>query len=399
VYKERKGLFSELKKSMVELEKKNINVIIHCASLGEFEEAKPIIKKLKEDNKDIGIIITFFSPSGYKNYSPLKEIDVVCYLPFDSYFNVKKFFSIVKPSIFLIVKHDIWPNYIWYAKNYGIPVILVDAYMKASRIKNFFLIRSFFKNLYNEFKFILVASDEDKKRFELYGVESDKIIVSGDTRYDEVYFISMNNRLNRNENINVDGIVFIAGSTWPQDEDLIIPVIGKVIEEYKDFYTIIVPHEPTKKNLNILFSKLENYGIKYKTFLDDIFSFNDDVKVIVVNRVGILSKLYKLSDIAYVGGGFSTGVHNVMEPVVYGLPVFFGRKYDNSPEARELVLKKGGFSVGSKEELYEGIVSFIKDKEKRVKTGEVAKNIILNNLGATGKILKYIKDCLNKGKS
>jgi len=396
VWQERKLLFPDLSRDVEKLNKKNINILIHCASQGEFEEAKPLIKELKQNYSNINIVLSFFSPSGYKNYSPVEGVDVVSYLPFDSLKNVKKLYSIVNPALFIIVKHDIWPNHIWYAKARNIPVILIDAYLKKTLLERSMFVKRVFKNLYSDFDLVLTASQEDKKRFKEFIYNMDKVIVTGDTRFDQVFKAALSNDMSKEKDLKIDTKVFVAGSTWQQDDNILIPAIDRIIKEQKDFFVLLVPHEPSEKNIENLANHLDQYGIKYSIFSQKGLIFQKDSKVIIIDKMGILSRLYKLGDIAYVGGGFSTGVHNVLEPVVYGIPVFMGTRYDNSPEARELIMQKGAYSAASAEELYKGIMSFIKDNEKRMSCGKIAQKFIQDNLGATEKILSHIKSYLNR---
>jgi len=397
VCNERKDIFTNLESSVKSLKTGNSTVLIHCASQGEFEEAKPIIKKLKKKYTSINIILTFYSPSGYKNYSPLKEIDIVSYLPFDSYWNVKRFYSVVNPSLIIIVKHDIWPNFIWTAQKRGTPVILIDAYLKNNSLQNTFLIKNFYCNLYEKIEFILTASEQDKKRFERFVKNKDNIIVIGDTRIDQVLKAAESNELEKKDYIDLQKPVLVAGSTWPEDEEIIVTAIKKLKKTFKDFYSIIVPHEPLPKNIQLLKDKLTENDIRFNTFSETGLQFSNQINTIIVDKMGILAKLYKLGDIAFVGGGFTTGIHNIMEPAVYGIPVFFGPRYDNSPEARALLKQKGVFSVRDSQELYNGIESFIKDDKKREKAGETAKNYVNSNLGASTKILQFIEHYIDKG--
>ena len=287
------------------------------------------------------------------------------------------------------MRYDIWPNHIWTLKKKNIPSLLVDATMKKNSPRKLPLIRSFHKYLFEDFTKILTVSEEDLTGFESFKCRNVQIKVVGDTRFDRVYNRSLASRDSKiiNENIAKENKVIVAGSTWPQDEEVLIPVFSKILNYEKQALLIIAPHEPDLMHLE----KLENeFGTAIPSIrLSHINNYSNQ-RVIIVDSIGILSILYNYADVTFVGGSFKLNVHNVLEAAVYGVPVLFGPKIDNSQEAKKLAEIGGGILVNDKKELYRSLRKLLADEEFRNESGQKSYNYVNENRGTTERIFKEI---------
>ncbi|MGB9665198.1 MAG: 3-deoxy-D-manno-octulosonic acid transferase, partial [Ignavibacteria bacterium] len=344
--RDRKKLFSQLENDFGKLNFSKKVVWFHSSSVGEFEQAKPIIEKINS-NKDYFILPSFLSPSGYNAAKRYDRADLITYYPFDSKKNVQRFVDIIKPSILIYMRYDIWPNSVFELEKRKIPVVLVDATMKKNSPRKIFIVRNFHKFLFNKFEKILTISDEDRKGFVEIGVKPEKIEVAGDTRYDRVYQKSQSALKQKilNEKIIEGRKIFVAGSTWKEDEEVLFPALIKLHKYERNLISIIVPHEPSIPTLEQIEFELNK---NISTIRFSALNQYRDEKIIIVDSVGILLILYAYADVAFVGGGFKSNIHNVLEPAVYGIPVLFGPKFSNSQEAFHLISNQGGFSVNNK---------------------------------------------------
>ena len=386
----RKRIFEDLIINAASLDKTKQLIWFHSSSLGEFEQAKPIIKELK-NTRDFNILVTFFSPSGYENSLRYPYADLVSYIPLDSKSNAKRFIQIVKPNLVVLMRYDIWPNHIWAIKETGIPAILIDATMKKNSARHLPIIKNFHKYLFNDLSKILTVSKIDNERFKVFVKDKEKIKVVGDTRFDRVYEKSITSRGRNliNEELFKDKTVFVAGSTWEEDQEIIIPVFKKLCKYNENLLMIIAPHEPSILNLD----KIEHDFAKELATIRFSYlnNFNGE-NVIIVDSIGILLALYTYADFAYVGGSFKQGIHNVLEAAVYGVPVVFGPKIDNSQEAQKLVEIGGGIVVRNKQNAYRAISNLITNQKKREERGKISYDYVQQNLGASKLILNEINN-------
>jgi 3-deoxy-D-manno-octulosonic-acid transferase len=386
--KGRNRLFEELILSVTTLEKTKKRIWFHSSSMGEFEQAKPIIEQLKK-NPNLYIIVSFFSPSGYNNSKKYPYADLITYIAFDTRTNSKKFLDILKPDLAVFMRYDIWPNHIWQLSNKKIPVFLVDATMKKSSPRKFLLVRSFHKSLFKDITKILTVSRADADGFKSFGCGEEKVSVVGDTRFDRVYQKSLSAKeRNLIKPSVLDGRkVFVAGSTWEQDEEIILPAFTKLTKFDKDVIMIIAPHEPTIIHLE----KIEN---EFAGNLDTIrFSHLNNYsgeRVIIVDSIGILLTLYTYADVAFIGGSFKQNVHNVLEAAVYGIPVIYGPKIENSQEAAHLIEHGGGMVIGNRREAYRRLRSLFSDEKFRQTRGKNAYEYVQENIGTTQKIISEL---------
>jgi 3-deoxy-D-manno-octulosonic-acid transferase len=384
----RKRIFEDLILSRLTLDLTKKIIWFHSSSLGEFEQAKPIIEKLKKET-DVKIVVSFFSPSGYENSRKYPYADIITYLPFDSGWRAKRFVEVISPDLAVFMRYDIWPNHIWALKKKNIRTFLVDATMKKNSPRKLPAVRSFHKYLFEDFAKILTVSDEDAKGFKSFKCKNVQIKVVGDTRFDRVYSRSLASKESKiiPSEILKERKVLVAGSTWQQDEDVLIPVFLKLQKYDKDALMVIAPHEPTLLHLEKL--EQEFTGATSSIRLSHINNYTDE-RVIIVDSIGVLSILYNYADAAFIGGSFKINVHNVLEAAVYGIPVLFGPKIDNSQEAKKLVEVGGGIIINNKKELYWRLRKMFSDKKLIEECGRKAYDFVHENIGATDRIIKEI---------
>ena len=386
--KGRKRIFENLIIDAASLNKTKKLIWFHSSSLGEFEQAKPIIEELKKKFK-VNILVTFFSPSGYLNSKKYPYADLVSYIPFDTSTNAQNFISLVKPDLAVIMRYDIWPNHIREMKRAGIPILLVDATMKKRSSRKMPLIKSFHEVLFKKITRVLAVSEADAEGFKEFGCTDEKLKIVGDTKFDRVYQKSLKAKESRliKDEILKDKAVFVAGSTWNADEEIICPVFLKLQKYSGNILMIIAPHEPTILNIE----NIENEVGKYvETIRFSHLNNYKNEKIIIVDSVGILSTLYFYADVAFVGGGFKSNVHNVLEAAVYGIPVLFGPKIENSQEPKELQKRGSGILIRNKKEAYKELRYLFSNDELRKSKKEISLKYIEENLGATEKIIKEI---------
>ena len=384
----RKRIFEELILSKISLNQSKKIIWFHSSSLGEFEQAKPIIEKLRKETDTI-IVVSFFSPSGYENSKKYPYADIITYLPFDSRWRAERFIEVISPDLAVFMRYDIWPNHIWTLKKKKIPCLLVDATMKKNSPRKLPIVRSFHKYLFEDFAKILTVSNEDVNGFMSFKCKHVQIKKVGDTRFDRVYNRSIVSK--ESKIINPDVLkgkkVLVAGSTWPQDEEILIPAFLKVLKFDEQAVMIIAPHEPTLLNLEKL--EHEFSGVVSYIRLSHINNYENQ-RIIIVDSIGVLSILYNYADIAFVGGSFKMNVHNVLEAAVYGIPVLFGPKIENSQEAKKLAEIGGGILVKDKRELYRSLRKLLSDENYRATCGKKSFDYVEEHKGATDRIISEI---------
>lgn len=383
-YEGRKETFSKLNNIS-----KTDNVIwFHAASLGEFEQGRPIIEELKQHYSDYKIVVTFFSPSGYevrKNY-PLA--DVVCYLPLDTKSNVKKFIKLVHPDIAIMIKYEFWPNLLSELKKHDVPTILISGIFRKKQ--SFFKwYGGFMRKRLTAFKHFFVQNKTSKDL--LNSINFNNVTIAGDTRFDRVYAIlQQDNSLSFISEFKNNQYTVVAGSTWKEDEELIVDYINKHASDDEKF--IIAPHNINQKQVKELQSLINKKTILYSEKEGKLLSH---YQVFIIDTIGLLTKIYSYADVAYVGGGLATGLHNILEPATYGIPVIFGaNKYRKFKEAVDL-LKLGGAKIVVNTNEFSSNFALLKSGKKlREQMGSVTHNYISKNIGATKTIITYLKNVL-----
>jgi len=393
--KARKSLFRRLFFDMQDFEATRPRILIHCTSVGEWEQAVPIIEGIKKLNPDLVMVVSFFSPSGYNFGKTHPDVDLKVYLPFDLAIHARKFFDTIQPKLWIISKFDIWPNHLYVSTRRNIPVVLTAATLSEDSGRDKGIVAWFNKRFYRYFHYIFPISEEDAKRFSKLYPYPERIKVTGDTRYDRVYNQSQHAKqkgVRELFKLNKDAVTFIAGSTWPSDEEHLIPALNHHLKLNQNLRVIFVPHEIEISHLQEIKRQFRQNGFSTKRYTQ--LSENEfvDDRIVIIDTIGILAALYIQADIAYVGGSFGPGIHNVMEPAVFGLPVLFGPKHVNSFEAMELLKIEAAFAVENQAEIENILAKFLANSELRTSVGEKGRNLILNNRGATKKIISQLTE-------
>jgi 3-deoxy-D-manno-octulosonic-acid transferase len=388
----RDRLFERLEHEVQKLTSKR-RVWFHSSSMGEFEQAKPIIAALRKKYSDINIIVTFFSPSGYDHTKNYKLADIITYIPFDTKTNAQKFLDLVRPSAAVFVRYDVWPNHLWEMRTRGIPAFIANATMRHSSSRFFPGLKSFHYHLYNALTSVLTVSQHDVAAFERFHLDHPSLEAIGETRYDQVWQRSAEAK---QKHLIPPAVikgkkVLLAGSIWPEDEEVLLPAVKKILEYDKKALIILVPHEPTEEALDAIEKELNSHikSLRFSALND----YNRE-PVIIVDSVGILMALYQYAQVAYVGGSFRQGIHNVLEPAVYGIPVIYGPKHTNSQEAIELAKRGGGFVVNDQQEGYRVLRTMLDDKKAQSAAGKIAMQLVQENIGATERVIEHLASVL-----
>lgn len=388
----RKRLFENLEASLKKIDGSKKIIWFHSSSLGEFEQAKPIIEKIKSET-ECAVCVTFFSPSGYENSLKYPYADVVSYIPFDNIPFAKRFVKRLNPALAVFMRYDYWPNHVHQLFKQNVPTMIVDATMRDNSPRHAFLVNLFHKDLYSKISRILTVSSEDIRSFRKFGISEEKLRAVGDTRFDRVYQRSLIAKEKNliNESIIKNKFVFVVGSSWEEDESVLIPVILKLMEREENLLVIIAPHEPTLLHLEKLESDF--HGKSETIRFSNLNNYKDE-KVIIVDSIGILLTLYYYADCAFIGGSFKSSIHNVLEAAVYGIPVLNGPKINTSQEAQALAKSGGGIILRNQRDAYRELKTLINDREAVREKGEISRNYVVSNTGATDKIFEEIKKAI-----
>ncbi len=382
----RKHLFEDLRRNLSNVPGDH-RIWFHASSLGEFEQAKPIVEILK--NAGYHIIVSFFSPSGYEYSKNYKAADVISYIPLDSAKNARRFVALVKPCVVVVMRYDLWLNHLIASKEAGARIIVADATFPMKLIHHPKFLKDFFRELYGLADEILVTTQGHKRMFDSF-LRRDKSIVVGDTRFDRVHNRSVSNEMSLRFPVPIDKAqrtVLVLGSTWHSDMEVIEPGVSRLTAKYPNLTVIIVPHEPGKAEVDDLLTKFP--AAKAMSELEN--HRNGDLPVVIVDRVGLLTQLYVLADVAFVGGGFGAGVHSVLEPAVYGVPIITGPRIERSDEALELHKNGALFFVKNRAEAYHVFLKMVGDTAARKNAGSIAKEFVNRNLGASQSVAEKVK--------
>jgi len=377
--KGRKNSFAILKEKIASNSK---SIWVHVASLGEFEQGLPILERLRTKYPEHKLVLSFFSPSGYEVKKNTTVADVVVYLPMDSNSKVKRFLNLINPELAIFVKYEVWPNYLYHLKKRKIPTILVSAIFSKRQIY-FKSYGRFMRKSLDTFSHFFVQDEKSKKLLESIGFNN--ATIGGDTRLDRVSeILKRNNQLDFMNRFKNNQLCLVAGSTWPEDEELLINHINNTKEKMK---FVIAPHEIKPAHIEKITSALQKRTILYS----EIGSQNlKEFDILVVDTIGLLTKIYSYANIAYVGGGFATGLHNTMEPAVFGIPIIIGPQFEGFKEAKDLV-KEGGIIPISSQGSFNNLMSELLDNPVSIKNiGEINSNYINSNRGAANLIMQHI---------
>ena len=344
-------------------------VWVHAASLGEFEQGRPLIEKLKKSHPDYKILLTFFSPSGYEVRKNYAGADVICYLPLDTKANARRFVELVKPEMAVFVKYEFWLNYLSELRRKGVATYIISAIFRQDQVF-FKRYGGLFREALKTFNILFVQNDESKELLKGIGVEN--VVVAGDTRFDRVADIAaMAKKLaiveefvaKKEEKIEIDiraehrpQPVLVVGSSWSPDEELLVRYVNERAGKMK---MIIAPHEVREERIKELTSKLTCKYVLYTEITDKSQSLLAECDVLVINTIGLLSSIYQYGQAAYIGGGFGVGIHNTLEAAAWGIPVVFGPNYHKFQEAKELIDCGAGKSINSYEECAAALDEFL----------------------------------------
>jgi 3-deoxy-D-manno-octulosonic-acid transferase len=355
----------------------------HAASLGEYEQGLPVIEKVKEQFPHHKIVITFFSPSGYEVRKNNAIADVTVYLPLDSKANAKQFLDVVHPEKVFFIKYEFWPNYLHELKERNILTYLISGIFREKQVF-FKWYGGFYRNALRTFDYFFVQNEKSKILLQSIGFTNVK--VSGDTRFDRVVAIlEKDNTLDFIEQFKNNQTTIVIGSSWPKDEELLVNFINKSADTIK---FIIAPHNIKSEQILKLQQSITKSAILFSEKNNiDISKYN----VLIIDTIGILTKIYSYADIAYVGGGFGNpGVHNILEPATFGIPTVIGPNYSHFAEATALVGLEGCVSIKSQSELNETFHLLLQNLDERYEKGHICSTFVQMNKGATDRIVKAV---------
>lgn len=381
----RKGL---LKKIASEIDHSKPIIWFHCSSVGEFEQARPLIEWYKENRKEYRILLTFFSPSGYEMRKNYPLADWIYYLPLDSASNARKFIELVSPNKAIFIKYEFWYNYLSQLHKKGIETYIVSAIFREDQV--FFKpYGGLFRRMLKSFTALFVQDELSKKLLDGIGI-TDNVMICGDTRFDRVNQITSSSReFPVISKFSGNSFTILAGSTWPPDEE----ILAASVKNFSKVKLVMAPHEIHKEHISGILETFKGYRvIKFSDSGNLTDSQLEEANVLVIDCMGILSSIYRYGSFAYIGGGFGVGIHNILEAATYGIPVAFGPKYQKFKEARDLISRQGATSVRSQEEFYALLDKLVKNNNVVKERGKICLNYVKENLGATNRIISKIEN-------
>jgi len=375
----RKGVFEQMRS---QIDPGSEIIWFHCSSLGEFEQGRPVMEKIREMLPGKKILLTFFSPSGYEIRKNYPGADYIFYLPPDTGRNASKFLELVKPQYAFFVKYEFWHHYLSQLKKATIKTYLISGIFRSEQVF-FKSYGRWFCKILSSFTHIFVQDNESESLIKSIGFTN--VTVCGDTRFDRVFSIAGKAAdLPAVKTFCSGKLTFIAGSTWPPDEEIIVRFIN---ENKLPLRFILAPHEIHENSIRQLLDSIKIKTVRYSSIGD---SASDDADVLVIDTIGILSSVYKYGKIAYIGGGFGRGIHNILEAATFGLPVIFGPNFKKFREANELVRLNGAYSIEDYDGFNRTIHALLTDQKMFSNASENARNYVFSNLGATDAITKFV---------
>ncbi|RKU24916.1 hypothetical protein C6503_00060 [Candidatus Poribacteria bacterium] len=392
--KGRKGVFTELANRLQTARHLEKTAWFHFTSVGEFEQAKPLIEAIYAETR---IVLTFFSPSVAPNAQSYFYADAAVYFPLDTPRNAERLIQLIEPSLIVFSKFDIWPNLVWKASKHSIPIIVVAGTLHAESKRLSRFAKPFFRSVHRHIGVHCAISEADAARFQELCSPRHEIVVTGDTRYEQVYRRATSVEpdtefLPRQETLKRP--ILIAGSTYTEDEKVLLSAYQLLRENTPENFPhlILVPHEPTSERIKEIRGYLKREKLAHLCFSELTSEIDmSALDVLVVDSVGLLAKLYGLADIAFVGGSFRGSVHNVMEPAALAKPVIFGPTIQNAYEASLLVDRGGAKLVRTAQELADAIIIWLDDTNARTTAGNIGKQLIEENLGAVDRTLVHLR--------
>jgi len=384
-------LFVDGRKPVFEILQKKISpndktIWFHAASLGEYEQGLPVIEKIKIKYPNHKIVLTFFSPSGYEVRKNNTVADVTVYLPLDTKKNAEQFLSLVHPEMAFFIKYEYWPNYLNELRKLETPTYLISGIFRKNQLF-FEWYGGFYRKALDTFTYFFVQNESSKKL--LLELGKTNVAVSGDTRFDRVASIlEKDNSLDFISEFKNDTLTIVVGSSWPKDENLLVDYINQTSEKVK---FIIAPHNIKVEQIQELKNSISKKVVLFSEVKTRLISSLQDFDVFIIDTVGILTKIYSYADIAYVGGGYGNpGVHNILEPATFGVPIVIGPNFSHFAEATALVNMEGCVSISNKNELFDAFSNLIANDDIRHEKGHICSTFVQMNKGATNIILKHI---------
>ncbi|HEY4655217.1 MAG TPA: glycosyltransferase N-terminal domain-containing protein [Cyclobacteriaceae bacterium] len=364
---------------------------VHCASLGEFEQGRPIIEKCREAYPQHTILLTFFSPSGYEVQKEFNKADFVFYLPLDTVTNARRFIQATRPVLAIFVKYEFWYHFVTELSRRQVPVLSVSAIFRKEQLF-FKWYGNFYRTILRSFDHFFVQNDESVRL--LQSISITRCTKAGDTRFDRVFqIVSQAEEIPLARNFKGRDQVLVIGSAWPDDMKVLTPFINNKAGSGALKF-IIAPHEISESFVSTIIDSLEVTSIRYSAIRDA--NVPNDARVLIIDNIGMLSRLYRYGEFAFIGGAFGDGLHNILEAACYGVPVFFGnRNYRKFGEATELIDRGGAFAVADYPDLlaqYDAICS--PDNYRRAR--QVTREYVEENLGATETIMNYCATILKQ---
>jgi len=372
----RKNVYTQIAQKINPSEK---HIWFHFASLGEFEQGRPVLEKLKSLYPAKKIVVTFFSPSGYeirKNYA----LADVFYLPIDTAANAKRFIASINPEMAIFTKYEFWHFYFKELKDQGIPLYVISGIFRESQAF-FKWYGGFYRNILKSVTYFFVQNKESEDLLKSIGLNN--VTINGDTRFDRVYENAQSpKQLNLIESFIGNAPTLVCGSTWPEDEK----ILSALPEKYSSWKFIIAPHEIHESHIESIEKQFSAGSMRFSIFSSSNQAPNAEHQTLIVDNIGMLSSLYQYGNVAYIGGGFGTGIHNTLEAAAFGLPVIFGPKYDKFQEAKDLIAIGAAKSISTTEELIGAFEGFAENKN----AAEQAKRYVADKKGATDQIISMI---------
>ncbi len=387
----RKHLFADLENKTGSLPENRPRIWVHAASAGEFEQARPILAEIRKARPDALFFLSFLSDSGYSVYRNYKDAAAVFYHPVDSPQNARMTVSLIKPHVVVVMRYDFWPNHLYAAKQHGAVLILAAAVLRKQNHYSRPFVKEFYSYVFSLFDTIFTVSDSDRTHFaDVFGRKD--AVKAGDPRFDQVKLRSTDTgKIDSLAGFYTDRTVLVGGSTWEKDETLLLPAYLSLDGALS---MILAPHDVSTANILRIENELDSAGLPHARLSALPADFTAD-RILVIDRIGLLAELYSIAAFAYVGGGFGVNVHNTLEPAVYGIPVMFGPRHHNSPEAEELATIGGATVIRDKASLIDVLRKLLHNPDARHEQGMIAGRYVQSRLGASAKFARRILDSVS----
>ncbi|HWR00398.1 MAG TPA: glycosyltransferase N-terminal domain-containing protein [Chlorobaculum sp.] len=388
----RRNLFPELEALLRAIPEPSHRLWVHASSVGEFEQARPVIAELRERMPGLDVVVSFFSDSGYEARKTYPDASAVFYLPLDTPDNARRLVALIKPDLFMLMRYDFWPNHLLAIKRSGAKMVLAAAALPPGSPYFKPVLKGLYRDLFSLFDVIFTIDGKDRDAFRSdFGCRN--AVQAGDPRFDQVYERQKRSdeRAAKLKPLFGDRMVLVGGSTWEPDEAILLPAWLPLREKVS---LVLVPHKVDRPNIERIMENLRQQNIRAVTIGSMDATFDPDSQVLVVDQTGYLAELYAIASIAYVGGAFGVNVHNTIEPAVHGIPVLFGPRHGNSPEAGELVAAGAASVVTDRQSLQDALQRFVTDPAHLEQAGAKAASFVQSRLGATKVIARAIEQMM-----